>query len=274
MPFEPPQPSTGGSWSPEAWAASLRVAAAVAAVLENVTPADMDMVTWMSTLSSRDALAETLSSSPLVSHIADILWAGSRQLLQPPPTAAQLTSKFRSDGQGFTLKYSTLSSFNKGLEGLIGSPLPRLLEAMEREHCHSADSTLMWTTGNYGVTTAAFIEFWFVADAEAGITTHGIVSYPTEAKLADASPRRRRTMRTRAAYERERRKINDELAAEGESQMLIEEVLSAALYTGPCFEKYNAVLRGVDGSVPMFAQRFADLCHGNKYTTTSKRVRR
>lgn len=34
------------------------------------------------------------------------------------------------------------------------------------------------------------------------------------------------------------------------------------------FIKYNAVLRGLQSSVPSFRQRYEQLCCGNKYTTT------
>ena len=34
------------------------------------------------------------------------------------------------------------------------------------------------------------------------------------------------------------------------------------------FVKYNAVLRGLNSDVARLAQRFAELCKGNRYTTT------
>ena len=49
--------------------------------------------------------------------------------------------------------------------------------------------------------------------------------------------------------------------------MIEEELLAARLYTGPCFLKYNAVLRSKSGAGEL-AQRCAELCRGNQYPTT------
>ena len=40
------------------------------------------------------------------------------------------------------------------------------------------------------------------------------------------------------------------------------------MYTGPCFVKYNTVLRGLQSSISFFKNKFIELCSGNKYTTT------
>ena len=43
------------------------------------------------------------------------------------------------------------------------------------------------------------------------------------------------------------------------------EIIAARLYTGPMFEKYNGVLRGVNmPSVPFFASQL-EKCRGNRY---------
>ena len=39
---------------------------------------------------------------------------------------------------------------------------------MEREHCHSTDSTQLFHTSNYGLDTRSDIEYYFVVDPEAG----------------------------------------------------------------------------------------------------------
>ena len=47
-----------------------------------------------------------------------------------------------------------------------------------------------------------------------------------------------------------------------------DELIGTRLYTGPCFVKYNAVLRGVRSKCSIqFARWFAS-CKGNQYTTT------
>ena len=48
--------------------------------------------------------------------------------------------------------------------------------------------------------------------------------------------------------------------------MLSEEAVGARLYTGPCFVKYNTVLRGLQSKT--FYKKFIELTKGNKYTTT------
>ena len=59
-----------------------------------------------------------------------------------------------------------LSTFFSGLEGIVGSPDPNVLEAMRAEHSNGPDSFQLFTTANYGVTTTSEIEFHFVAEPE------------------------------------------------------------------------------------------------------------
>ena len=54
------------------------------------------------------------------------------------------------------------------MESLIGPPNPNLKDSMEREHCHSTDSTQLFHTSNYGLDTRSDIEYYFVVDPEAG----------------------------------------------------------------------------------------------------------
>ena len=37
---------------------------------------------------------------------------------------------------------------------------------MKAEHTQQADSTIEWTTGNYGVKTTSALEYWFVVDPD------------------------------------------------------------------------------------------------------------
>ena len=48
---------------------------------------------------------------------------------------------------------------------------------------------------------------------------------------------------------------------------MVEELVSARLYTGPLYEKYNAVLRAASGN-DYLVKKEAALCMGNKYATT------
>ena len=70
--------------------------------------------------------------------------------------------------------FSGLKVFFGGLEGLIGAPTPRLLDAICREHTMMADSLAEFVTPNYGVTTTSLIEYHFVAQPEAGLGSLGL----------------------------------------------------------------------------------------------------
>ena len=45
-------------------------------------------------------------------------------------------------------------------------------------------------------------------------------------------------------------------------------LLFGVAHAGPLFEKYNAVLRGVNSEVAFLRDKFETLCKGNCYTTT------
>merc|ERR1712176_1735329 len=95
-------------------------------------------------------------------------------------TGTELHQKFMADGEAFTLKYNGLNTFFGGLEAKIGPPNPKLFETMEMEHCKSADSKDPFTTRNYGITTTAEQEWWFVAEP------HRDHEWPEEAILAES----------------------------------------------------------------------------------------
>jgi len=68
---------------------------------------------------------------------------------------------------------------------------------------------------------------------------------------------------------------NQELRLIKERELLLEEVICLRLYTGPLFEKYNAVNRGVGKESKFMFDKFVSLCGGaeekeapNTYTTT------
>jgi len=209
-------------------------------------------------------------------------------------TGEELNDKFAAGG-GFVMSYGGRSDYFNGLEPRVGAPKPRLLEAMAQEHCDSADSHVEWTTGNYGITSTAFKEFccvaWEVIDE---MKSPDKESYPKEWR--DAAEKMVRfkdnnrpdswpieTINTKHPRSTERTKDflmqavkkNQLLEDMDEKVLLIEEVLALRLYTGPLFEKYNAVNRGgsLGGDNNKFMeQAFFKLCGGeerpNRYTTT------
>ena len=58
-------------------------------------------------------------------------------------------------------------------------------------------------------------------------------------------------------------KANEKLRAAGHSEMIREELVGGRLYTGPMYEKYNAVLRAKSGN-PFLVAKVEKLCAGNQ----------
>jgi hypothetical protein len=180
------------------------------------------------------------------------------QELRSGPTVAELREqhgKFMQDG-GLEYQFAGLDVFFNGLEGLIGIPEARALQAMELEHT-AADALDEFTSPDYGVSTTPQVEWWFVAEPERA------VEWPAETRNLGApepSPARRRKPLPIAEIEILRLLKNKELVEMGQQMLLFEELVSARLYTGLMFQKYNGCLRG-------FGPGFAG-CKGNGYVTT------
>ena len=65
------------------------------------------------------------------------------------------------------LEYGSLSVFFGGLEGLVGSPNPKVMASMTEEHSARGDSTRDFTTSNYDLRTTSAVEWAFVATPDA-----------------------------------------------------------------------------------------------------------
>ena len=79
-----------------------------------------------------------------------------------------------------------LETFFGGLEGLIGTPNPKLKESMEREHTSSSDSLTEFYASNYGTATTSALEWLFVVDP----VSRPADVWPADSKLrADESRR-------------------------------------------------------------------------------------
>ena len=77
-------------------------------------------------------------------------------------TSGEMQAKFSQECRGM-LEYGSLSVFFGGLEGLVGSPNPMVMEAMAGEHSARSDSERDFTTSNYGLRTTSAVEWAFVA---------------------------------------------------------------------------------------------------------------
>merc|ERR1740139_964829 len=116
---------------------------------------------------------------------------------------------------------------------------------MRADHCDRADSTLEWTTGNYSISTTPKIEWNFVVHAEEGPDKVGLKEWPVEKKLVDAGKLERcRKALPLNNFDALIDKKNHDLRRMGEELLTTEEVIGVRLYTGPMFERYNAVNRG------------------------------
>ena len=81
-------------------------------------------------------------------------------------TSGEMQTKFSQECRGM-LEYGSLSVFFGGLEGLVGSPNPMVMEAMAGEHSARSDSERDFTTSNYDLRTTSAVEWAFVATPDA-----------------------------------------------------------------------------------------------------------
>ena len=223
-------------WQLAQWAQSLGADEVVAKALERAAQA--------AGTSEAEFVRNHLTSSPevdkilggqLEAAIIDRVACAAREFAAAEAsTGNELNLKFAQSSATFSLAYGSLDQFNRGLEGLIGSPQPKLMREITREHCSSADSQVPWTTDNYGVTTTSETEWWFVRAPQQGLQTLKIATYPGETRKLSAGDSRRRQPHQPQYYVDQLATMNALLTAEKADALLLEEVIGAALYTGPC----------------------------------------
>ena len=254
------------SWSMRRWLRSLSLHMIVAEAL--VPPTGADHFKWVTTTLQREAVEERLRARGL-SGLARFVWTSIGQLRQQDGAAtfeAVSASKFAGRTE---LDYGGLDVFFGGLEGKIGSPQPRVREAMEAEHTRRADSLERFTTGNYGVTTTSEIEFAIVttptADALARLR---LAAWPAEAsdKLPDRSLTRRAA--SLASFAPALAEVNQRLAAACQPALIEAELIALRMYTGPTFVKYNAVLRGLGALSAYLRAQLIELCASEEVRAT------
>ena len=230
-------------------------------------------------------LLSLLQSTPR--PLAGRLLEEAKQLVDRPATAAELSKKFVQDGE---LHYGRLEHFHGGIHAVVGSPNPNLGNAILDEHSKRIDSHSHFEANNYGkltssrlspprpvtnclctagVHTTSYTEYLFVVAPAEGISILGIIHYPIEKWPSCGRSDRMRQEINLESLIPNMEKINARLQQSMISPMRREEVISARLYTGPLFIKYNAVLRGSSPDSPSFAaEAFEKFCMGNRYSTT------
>ena len=192
-----------------------------------------DTLRFLRGLKDRGEVAKLIREEETLETLTDLVW-GEVTVLQSAgaATTSEMQSKFAGSVE---LSYGGLDSFFGGLEGVIGSPNPKLLEAMAADHIdgQGTESTDEFVTGNYGVRTSSKVEWLFVCDPEATAEQLNLECWPEESKekLLDRSKCRRRRPLVDILAEAESR--NQALEKANQPRLVKEELVAANLYTGP-----------------------------------------
>ena len=67
---------------------------------------------------------------------------GGVKVIARATSGIELHSKFVQEDGAFTLDYGGIGVFFSGLEGLVGSPHPQLVQGIKSEHCLAPDSNV------------------------------------------------------------------------------------------------------------------------------------
>jgi HEAT repeat protein len=267
----------GEKWSGASFLASHGVVDIVAKALMSPLPdlqgssaAELAFFRALSKDGSRDMLLALLNTGKVAEALADALWPQFIALskMGEAVDASKLHGKFVDEGSGFDLEYLGLKSFFAGLEAVVGSPDPHVLDGMRRDHCSSDDSREPFLTPNYKMETTSTIEWWFVTSPETGLEELRIAKWPVEHPDTISGAARPRTAKPLSDFADIRRDTNASLKALEMKTIDLNEFIGCRMYTGPTFVKYNTVLRGLQSSIPYFKNTYAKLCKANKYTTT------
>jgi hypothetical protein len=211
-------------------------------------------------LTSREQVAQLLGTGNFQATLVELVWNELRTLQSVgAATSKDMESKFAG---AVALSYSGLDTFFGGLEGIVGSPNPKVLDGMRDDHLQGpgTESSDVFTTSNYGVETQSRIEWHFVASAEVTPEQLRIPCWPIESaeKLPDRACARRR--RSLEALEAAVADNNRHLREANQPELMLEEIIAACLYTGPMFVKYNALLRGLASEIPFLCNQMVSLC--------------
>ncbi|CAK0811513.1 unnamed protein product, partial [Prorocentrum cordatum] len=261
---------------------------------------------------TRRAIAHQLDQNGISLELASaIVDRGVALVDSAAATGAALNEKFAADG-GFEFDFGTKADFFQGLEFRIGSPNPDVLKGMVYDHCENVDSKSEWETGNYGITTTSRNEFLLVLQdvfdqlkdtCSLGATNEEVADWdqhvkklkeeveklPEPVHLGVDPPLRLQwpdeTKNTGNPRSTKRAEIlrglaekNKELREVGEKPLLLAEAVALCLYSGPLFEKYNAVCRGGPLQCErepskVMRDRFQSLCgDGGDHPGSSKEV--
>ena len=179
---KPPLPSedegASDQWNLVKWLAGAGVHRVIAGAIQRAVHqrglgnSPEDTLRFVRGLKDRSELAKLIREEETLEALTDLVW-GEVTVLQSAgaATTSEMQSKFAGSVE---LSYGGLDSFFGGLEGVIGSPNPKLLEAMAADHIdgQGTESTDEFVTDNYGVRTSSKVEWSFVCDPEATAEQH------------------------------------------------------------------------------------------------------
>ena len=228
---KPVEAGEEATWTFSAWVKSLELHESIA---QKLGISDGEEALQRCKELTENELREKLADAKLEGLYSQ-LWQGLQKLkTQESSATASMQSKFAHEEGTFEMSFANLSTFFAGLEGLIGSPNPRVMDAMREEHCSSCESTIEFVTGNYGVSTTSAQEWDFV------VTKSGEDrKWPVESP--DKCPHMRQWKHL-DNFSEDMNKINERLQQMGEETLIEAEVIALRLYTGPMSEKYWARL--------------------------------
>jgi hypothetical protein len=172
----------------------------------------------------------------VLDKLASVIIDHSLSILRRQASTPRATSD-KFSGAHMLGDAESMADWYLGLEGIAGSPQPRLSEGMRREHCKADDSAITFTSPQYGTQTQSRIEFWFVTSPEEGLAELELSSYPAEEdpSILDGSHARRPA--SIDAFAEQLRESNERLQALSSATLSDNEFFGARLFTGPMYYK-------------------------------------
>ena len=141
---------------------------------------------------------------------------------------------------------------------------------MEKEHCDSVDSHIIYCSSNYGIQINSRIEWNFVINpSENNLDKLNFNEWPQETELDSKDRRKPKPIDD---FEDDLDEINVRLRRIGLPTMTIIEVIALRLYSDPMVIKYNKMIFShIAGHREGYEWRLDEehyICLGNKYPTT------
>jgi len=236
---------------------------------------------------SRDTITAMLRAAPLLDGLSTAIWSAVQELTTQLDGLAKGLEKVRQDATEHGddddadrfrndlfrgLPLGNAQMLNTSLGDAVGHPSVDGLAAMAREHIAREDADVKFVEPNYEITTSSKLEWFIVNDPDKALVELGMEDWPcggghTPVELGF------RLLRTSddERFTEKIHEINTKLAAAGDrDKFSLEYLVALRMYTGPCYIKYNAVLRGAYSHLSSDAlnEYLRVHCTGNTYPTT------